>query len=155
MWNEVYSIFYIFKELLIEFNKIKLFPISQRYLNIFNETSLNHITKILLIFLIFNQVAFAQFQIKLNGKKCNDFNDWTTSISSELPERPLQRYSAEYKNIIYNLYSNKYFVPAFGVAYSEMSDNKRMRLYNKVRSCQLSIKIVKPHLYLMLGFRKK
>lgn len=89
---------------------------------------------------------FSFAQSSANDIKCKKVNAWTDQVAAELPERYLTRNSQPYKNLVYNLYTDKYFVPVFGKPYTELSASKRLKLYYKLRECNSSFMVIEPHL---------
>ena len=97
------------------------------------------------VFIIFYSIIFfnAQnvytqnfIQDAIKKGKCKKFVKWTEQVSREYPNDNMDRlHRSKQLKLIYNLYSDKYFVPIFDKPFASLSDNKRTNLYNSGRRC--------------------
>lgn len=87
-------------------------------------------------------VLFILTLYKLTAQSgCERFENWTEVLKIEFPQKDFRTIvlgSPEHKRMLYNLYSDKYFVPAFGEPFDQMSEKDREKIYQKSIKCKKS-----------------
>ncbi len=70
---------------------------------------------------------------------CKKLVNWTDVVKQEFPNQDFNRLrtnSKLFQQIVFNLYSDEYFVPHFKKPYDEMSNSKRSFYWKQLRSCK-------------------
>ncbi len=74
-----------------------------------------------------------------HSQNCGSLEEWKNVILSEYPNINIKRDARSgtklYKVIMFNLYSDKYFVPFAGKPYDEITDKGRLLRHKKIRTC--------------------
>lgn len=72
--------------------------------------------------------------------KCERLLEWTKVAKVEFPDVSFNKVvvgSSLYNKVLYNLYSDKYFVPIFGKPFDEISVKDRNSIYMQLRKCSV------------------
>ena len=90
-------------------------------------------------------LLFCLFLLQSQAQKigCKDILQWTSVVKKEYPNESFKSSSFYQgrnsqrlnKKVINNLYSDKYFVPVFGVKFDEMSNKTKNSIFLKNKKC--------------------
>lgn len=82
----------------------------------------------------------------LNAQNCSSIEEWKKIVYSEFPNINIKRDARlgtmMHKRLMFNLYSDKYFVPFAGKPFDELSDGGRMSRWKRFRVCHQKKKYV-------------